>query len=1009
METTPKRFARGASIGLIVLLAAILVGTGFVPHGTSPATVAGAPQRVALPSTPSVAARAPHLAPHPTSGRVTTTTESPLPDTAANSLSVVDPTTQEVYSISSAYNDNFASTGNVLTAFNLTTGASLHVPWQLSDPASALPSAMVFAPLQQEIFIAFENLGFNNYTGGYILVVNATTWTLAANLTVGTPTYLITPGYLMYEPLHGQVWVENTYNLTIIEIDPATNAATYWFTTSCSFCYPIGLIDVPSNQTIWVPTETNSLGVINSTTDGWMSAVTWAANPGWYSDIGIEDTDFNVVVISNDSPTGNVEVFWPNGTLVFTETGAGPEYPTAVAFDPFGDVVYFADQNTTFGSGDEIWSYLTFYGALWQQFTNPTALFYGGDYLDSLSVLDLPGVSYLVTGGAGDNSSWLLELNSTYDLGPVLQYPSDSYAWSWQIWIDSTHDRYYIDYEIPQSLVAYNLTTGAQEFTIPTYTGSYSWVYEWFAIDTDQQLIYISVFDTPDIFVFSGTNGTELPTITLTVPIWMISDDPIHHRLYAEDYLDNDTQVIDTLGGVNSVLAPIVATGPSCGIAAIPATGSFADDVCAVTGNYTVEVFNGSSGASFASFSVWPYATELDQDEMTADSAGDLYVPLTPYDLVTVYDTSTRQFVGNWSTGLLSPTAVAADPADGLALVAGAGNDTELMVVNLATGAAESTVRLSSPAASIPDFDNATATFYTPMLYTGQIAKTAVVPLPSVPTGLAGSAGNTTVALSWAAATGPAGYPVTGYDIVWSTAATGPWTAGPSATGTTVTVTGLTDGTKYYFEVEAVGGSGTSASSTAASATPLGVPYPPQSVTLTVGGSTSLSVSWSAPAHTDGAAVSNYSLDWSKGANGPWTVVNVGTGTSYSLTGLSAATAYYVKVVAWNSVGAGNPSATATATTQSSSSGPGGGKNNANGSTSPSGLSSTDLILIVIAVLIVVAALVGLMMMRRRRGGASPPSSPPPQWNPPTSGVPAGAPPPAGPPGVPPGPPPGAQ
>ncbi|MDE3205584.1 MAG: Ig-like domain repeat protein [Acidobacteriota bacterium] len=95
---------------------------------------------------------------------------------------------------------------------------------------------------------------------------------------------------------------------------------------------------------------------------------------------------------------------------------------------------------------------------------------------------------------------------------------------------------------------------------------------------------------------------------------------------------------------------------------------------------------------------------------------------------------------------------------------------------------------------------------------------------PGAPTGAAATPGDTKVSLSWTAPSSNGGSTILGYNVYVGTSAGGE-SATPAnsalITGTTYTVTGLTNAKKYYFTVEAVNAVGLSAPSTEVSATPV--------------------------------------------------------------------------------------------------------------------------------------------------------------------------------------------
>jgi len=170
------------------------------------------------------------------------------------------------------------------------------------------------------------------------------------------------------------------------------------------------------------------------------------------------------------------------------------------------------------------------------------------------------------------------------------------------------------------------------------------------------------------------------------------------------------------------------------------------------------------------------------------------------------------------------------------------------------------------------------------------------------------TAGNTQVALSWSApATG--GNAITDYIIQYSTDNSS-WTtfSDGTSTGTTATVTGLTNDTLYFFKVAAVNSVGTGTYSNSITSTPaISVPSQVIISTTTESGSTA-SLSWSAPA-TGGSAITDYIIQYSTD-NSSWTTFSDGTSTdtSVTITGLSECNDYYYRVSAVSGIGTGTTS-----------------------------------------------------------------------------------------------------
>jgi hypothetical protein len=84
---------------------------------------------------------------------------------------------------------------------------------------------------------------------------------------------------------------------------------------------------------------------------------------------------------------------------------------------------------------------------------------------------------------------------------------------------------------------------------------------------------------------------------------------------------------------------------------------------------------------------------------------------------------------------------------------------------------------------------------------------------PAAPTSLSGTAGDAQVALSWTAPSNDGGAAITDYTVQYSTDSGSTWTtfSRAASTATSVTVTGLTNGTAHTFRVAAVNSAGTGA------------------------------------------------------------------------------------------------------------------------------------------------------------------------------------------------------
>jgi fibronectin type 3 domain-containing protein len=170
---------------------------------------------------------------------------------------------------------------------------------------------------------------------------------------------------------------------------------------------------------------------------------------------------------------------------------------------------------------------------------------------------------------------------------------------------------------------------------------------------------------------------------------------------------------------------------------------------------------------------------------------------------------------------------------------------------------------------------------------------------PSAPTNVKVTPGNGIAIVSWDPVSG-----AKSYNIYYST--TKGATEGYKASSGKIenatspyTVTGLTNGTVYYFEVTAVNSSGESGSSGEVSTTPVPVPAIPAGISVT-GGDGQITVAWDAVTN---ATSYNVYYGTSPGVTKTTGIKVSSTASPKTITGLVNGTTYYVVVTAVNAAG----------------------------------------------------------------------------------------------------------
>jgi chitinase len=187
--------------------------------------------------------------------------------------------------------------------------------------------------------------------------------------------------------------------------------------------------------------------------------------------------------------------------------------------------------------------------------------------------------------------------------------------------------------------------------------------------------------------------------------------------------------------------------------------------------------------------------------------------------------------------------------------------------------------------------------------------------VPSVPGSLTASGTTSTgTTLAWSAATVGANCSVSGYTIYQSGVS-----IASTGSSTSYAVTGLSASTKYSFTVAASDSDGISAQSAAVSVTTSAsncsaAPAAPTGLAASGTTSSSTTLSWTASSVGAGCSISSYTI-YKNGA----AIATVSGATSYTVSGLSASTAYSFAVAATDASGSSSESTALSVTTSPAS------------------------------------------------------------------------------------------
>ena len=172
--------------------------------------------------------------------------------------------------------------------------------------------------------------------------------------------------------------------------------------------------------------------------------------------------------------------------------------------------------------------------------------------------------------------------------------------------------------------------------------------------------------------------------------------------------------------------------------------------------------------------------------------------------------------------------------------------------------------------------------------------------VPSAPTGLCVNSENGQVLLNWTVPALNGGRDID-YYVVYQDGHLVP----TNLIGTSIMISGLTNGNNYSFSVAACNLAGTGNLSSVVEGTPFTVPDAPKGL-IAIASISQVTLIWTAPTFDGGRAIDGYHVYQSNSINGPFSLITSTSGLNYNDTDLTNGLTYWYRLYAFNSAGEGS-------------------------------------------------------------------------------------------------------
>ncbi|HEV2449017.1 MAG TPA: fibronectin type III domain-containing protein, partial [Thermoplasmata archaeon] len=872
-------------------------------------------------------------------------TNSSFPDGFGSPVLAVDPASQLLFGV-----DEFHG---FLSALNLTTGALVASTVFAPNPGpSSQAVGLSYVPDHDEVVLSYD-WGVN----GSLLIYSARSLALVQNLTFFPGYSGYAPAQSLYIPSVDQLWVEDTQHggVEVLNANSWSVVALLPTTPGClGGCPSIGIVAVPRHGYVLTSDVQDYLPEVSLSN---YSAYAELAGPNPVFGFGAMAyaASSDQIWVDNFSGVANGNIARFNAS---TGASLGPVPANSPAFgalvyDPADSAMLVSSRNASLcGSTDALLWLNSSTGALMAHACGPGFPLDPTQSYTDLAAIDLATGSSVAAAAPGGAELYSLVPGPTASLAATLSYPSIAPASQLLTWGGGGEFVTVASAPNGTQLGLYDVGSGGTQWSTTVRPRGPV------GVETSSGLIYVANGSQP-VLDYRLSNGAFRAALGAppAAPVIGIGIDAFHNWAYLLEQAGRNASVqlySIASNGTGSSLGTLALPGVQpCAWTVDPGLSAFAVTSClypdAPSGN-NLTLVEASPLQALPSQPTGVYPISV-----TADASGTLYVDDEGSHELSVRNYSSGR-VTNVSTPGFEASAITVEPvAHYLVGAAGAG----IAVLNLTVPGWPVEARLPAPSTIGPvGVDDDGVGIYGLTAWTGQVLQALPTADPSEVGGLLASAGNSSVSLRWSAPINPVPSSPLVYSVSRANSSAGPWYGAGGGSSPYLNLTGLADGSTYFFKVSASNSAGAGPPSPPVSATPLGVPFPPTSLRATWNSSL-VTLVWGAPAQDDGAVVTGYTIQWSVAGSSSWTSVSAGALTEFNATNLSQGATYLFRVIASNRIGAGNPSNEVRVPFDL----PGGG---------PSGpLASTGVDLAILLLAVLVAIIVVVALVRRRRSHAA--------------------------------------